>query len=624
MITTIFTFVSRQGFLLLPLIMFAVLSACSTTQEKAATKAPVSTEAVSTESVDKAADQPGEMAQTAEKVTLESRDFVLATRYGQEGVVQKMLRDGIDVNSRDELGNTALIAAAGQGHEDLVALLLSHGAEINAQSNDGTTAMMAAAIIGNKEIAGKLLASGANIDIKRGNGETALFDATNSGQTAMVAWLLEQGADPNIQNQGDKKKYYGYTPLMYAAQHGISGQDIDWVAMVNTLLKHNAKPNITNKNDDTALTIAERNGYTDIATVLSKHGARNELEYAGLDREEALIRAAKMNDIAKTQELLEGVAKPNYRNNITGITSLLVASFYGHAEIVGLLVKYGADVNNVPWGLTDQRIAASSISVNERGLLHAAADGDTALITAIRKGFPEISQFLLDHGADVNVANRNDEIPAFVAADLGRADIMGQLLAKGANPNRSQPLKDIDPLIININREDEKNPLLIQATINGHDETVAKLLAAGADANIRDHENKTALYWAVSQGFFNIVQALLGKGADPDIKDNVGTTPLMVAAKNGYLNIVSLLLEKGAEINAVEGVDLEYGSGASKAGTTALIYAARGGHADVVRLLLTKGADSALTTSNGESALRAAKSNGHTDVVQILTNLTFN
>jgi ankyrin repeat protein len=535
-----------------------------------------------------------------------------------------LLHDEIDVNSRDELGNTALIAAAGQGYEELVSLLLSHGADVNAQSKDGTSALMAAAMSGSQSIAEKLLEGGAKINLKRGNGETALFDAVNAGHTTMVGWLLEQGADPNIQNQGTVKKYRGYTPLMYAAQHGISGQDTDWVAMINALLAHNAKPNITNINDDTALTIAERNGYEDIAALLSKHGASNELEYAGLDREEALIEAAKMNDSSKTRELLEGAAKPNYRNNVTGVTSLLAASYYGHAEIVELLVSYGADVNNVPWGLTDQRIAASGISVNERGLLHAAAHGDTALITAIRKGFPEISRFLLDHGADVNVANRNGEIPAFVAADLGRSDIMGQLLANGADPNRSQPLEDTDPLLINISREGSKNPLLIQATINGHDDTVEKLLAAGADVNIRDHEDRTALYWAVSQGFFNIVQALLDKGADPDIKDSVGTTSLMEAAKNGYLNIVSVLLEHGAEINAVEGADLEYGSSPSTAGTTALIYAARGGHTDVVRLLLSRGADSTMTTSNGESALVAAKRNGHKNVVQILTNLTLN
>ena len=278
---------SRQYWVLLSLIMVLLAGGCSTTKEKKAVQAPASVVTPATSSAENSVKESMESAPAEEKVTLESRNFVLAARYGQKDVVQKMLLDGIDVNSLDELGNTALIAASGQGHSDLATLLLAKGADVNAQSNDGTSALMASAIIGNKDIAERLLKGGAKIDEKRNNGETALFDATLSGQTEMVKWLLEQGADPNIQNQSEVKNIRGYTPLMYAAQHGISGQDINWLDMVNILLNNNARPNITNGNDDTALTIAERNGYTDIASELRKHGARNELQYAGQDREES-------------------------------------------------------------------------------------------------------------------------------------------------------------------------------------------------------------------------------------------------------------------------------------------------------------------------------------------------
>jgi len=624
MITSIVSLKPKHYCLPLIIMMFAALSGCGTTNEKEITASPASSNGRSADTGDQEVKETNDTVSGADAVTLEGRDFVLAARFGQENIVRTMLNRGARVNSRDELGNTALIAAASEGHKNLVTLILSHGADVNMQSKDGTSALMAATIKGNIDIAKGLIDAGAKIDAKKNNGETALFDAAIHGHTGMVELLLAHGADPNIQNAGDVKTYEGYTPLMYAAQHGNGGQDIDWLAMANILLKNGAKPNITNHNDDTALSIAERNGFSDISAELRKLGARDEIQYAGMDREEALIRAAKLNDVVKARELLESAAKPNYRNNITGITALLMASYYGHLEIVRLLVEYGTDVNNVPWGLTSQRILSSSVSVNERGLLHAAADGDTALITVIRKDFPGISRFLLAHGADVNVANRNEEIPAFVAARLGRAEIMTQLLAKGADPDSSKPKKHIDPFITDINKENDVNPLLIEATVNGHTDTVEVILAAGADPDIRDHQGKTALYWAVSQGFLGTVKALLSHDADPDIKDEIGTTPLMVASKSGYMKMVELLLEKGAEINAVEGVDLAFGTGASKAGTTALIYASRGGHAEIVRLLLTKGADAGLTTSTGESALRAAKSNGHADVVKILTGLTFN
>ena len=461
-------------------------------------------------------------------------------------------------------------------------------------------------------------------DVRGKDGETALFDAVKYGHTGMVELLLAKGADPNIQNQGDIKKYKGYTPLMYAAQHGIGDQDIDWLAMTNILLDNGAKANITSRSDDTALSIAERNGFADIADKLRKLGALDGMQYTGLDREDALIKAAKLNDLAMVQKLLDGAAKTNYRDNITGVTSLLTAAYYGHTEVVQLLVEHDADVNNVPWGLTDQRIAASNIPVTERDLLRAAANGDTALITAIRNNYPAISRFLLDHGADVKLANRKEEIPAFVAASLGRAKIMEQLMAHGTDPNVSRPDEHVDPFILDVNKKEDANPLLIEATENGHTDTAEVLLSAGADPNITDEQGRTALYWAVSQGFLTTVKALLSRNADPNIKDNFGTTPLMIASKNGYQQIVELLIDKGADINAVEGVELAFGGGINKAGPTALIYAARGGHAEIVRLLLTKGADAGLTTSTGESALRAAKGNGHADVVQILTELSFN
>ena len=605
------------------LVIFAFLNGCTISKDKEAIISPSASATLPASGGESVKDSMKSVASGKETVTQEGRDFVLAARFGQENAVRDMLNHGARINSRDELGNTALIAAASEGHKGMVALLLAQGAVIDTQSHDGTTALMAATVTGNTEIAKSLISAGAKIDIGRNNGETALFDATIYGHGDLVELLIAQGADPNIQNRGKAREYHGYTPLMYAAQGGFGDQGVDWLGMARILLKNGAMPNVARDNGDTALSIALRNGYADIVSELRKLGAHDELQYAGLAREEALIIAAKLNDAVKTRELLEGAARPNYRNNITGVSPLLTACYYGHTGIVHLLVEFGADVNNVPWGLTDQRIVASSISVNERELLYAAANGDTALITAIRKDFPEISAFLLAHGAAVNLVNRKEEMPSLVAAQLGRAKIMAQLLAKGADPNSSQPMKKVDPFVTGIKKQDDIDPLLIEATVNGHTDTVEALLAAGADPNLNGQHNKTALYWAVSQGFLNTVNTLLSHKADTNIKDDIGTTPLMVAAKNGYKKIVELLLENGAEINAIEGIELEFGSGESKAGMTALIYAARGGHAEIVRLLLTKGADAGLTTSSGESALGAAKSNGHADVVQVLTGLSF-
>ena len=46
------------------------------------------------------------------------------------------------------------------------------------------------------------------------------------------------------------------------------------------------------------------------------------------------------------------------------------------------------------------------------------------------------------------------------------------------------------------------------------------------------------------------MELLLARGADVNVKDNKNQTALMVASQNGHREIVELLLAKGADINA--------------------------------------------------------------------------
>jgi len=52
--------------------------------------------------------------------------------------VRYLLDEGADVNSRDELGDTALIEAAYSGNTEVVKELLLRGADINLISRQGT------------------------------------------------------------------------------------------------------------------------------------------------------------------------------------------------------------------------------------------------------------------------------------------------------------------------------------------------------------------------------------------------------------------------------------------------------------------------------------------------------
>ena len=75
--------------------------------------------------------------------------LMLAAEKDMSDVVQALLAKGADVNYRNELGETALHAAArrpaGRRNAEVAQVLLTAGVEVNAQNNKGETALMLAA-----------------------------------------------------------------------------------------------------------------------------------------------------------------------------------------------------------------------------------------------------------------------------------------------------------------------------------------------------------------------------------------------------------------------------------------------------------------------------------------------
>ena len=121
-------------------------------------------------------------------------------------------------------------------------------------------------------------------------------------------------------------------------------------------------------------------------------------------------------------------------------------------------------------------------------------------------------------------------------------------------------------------------PDLLAAIRAGNNETVARLLRAGADVNTRDAAGATALMHAAAFASTETMSLLVRDGANVNATNEAGATALMWATDDA--DKVQLLLEHDAEVN-VEG----------PSGTTALLSAALRGKTDVMRMLISAGAD---------------------------------
>lgn len=120
------------------------------------------------------------------------------------------------------------------------------------------------------------------------------------------------------------------------------------------------------------------------------------------------------NNVADVRRLLDGTEgvrlTPNIRDRM-GQTPLTVAAFFGHLDIVDLLLKNGADVN-----------------ARERD------SRETALMEASDAGHSDIVALLLKNGADVHIRNGNGQTALHLAIKEDHRKILPLLLAAGADP----------------------------------------------------------------------------------------------------------------------------------------------------------------------------------------------
>ncbi|KAL4378632.1 hypothetical protein GQ457_02G034250 [Hibiscus cannabinus] len=182
-----------------------------------------------------------------------------AAREGKTEVCKFLLEElKLDVDTRDEDGETPLLHAARQGHTLTAKYLLEHGANPTIPSDLGATALHHSAGIGNIELLKHILAMGVEVDSQSDAG-TPLVWAAGHDQHDAVKVLLEHNANPNAETEDN------VTPLLSAVAAGS-------LSCLDLLIQAGAKVNIT-AGGATPLHIAADHGNPELINSLLKAGA---------------------------------------------------------------------------------------------------------------------------------------------------------------------------------------------------------------------------------------------------------------------------------------------------------------------------------------------------------------
>jgi len=313
----------------------------------------------------------------------------------------------------------------------------------------------------------------------------------------------------------------------------------------------------------------------------------------------ALHLAIKYGHPGIVELLLSKGAKADEKN-VWGYGSLLVAARNGRANMVKLLVDYGADVNGEKNKFRHPPLCRAKNAQVAEALIANGADVNfrderraTALHSIARNGITAIAEVLLAHGADINAKDNAGWTPLCLAAGRGEKDMVEFLITKGAEIN-AKDKRGLTPL----NHVVTAEPTVPKA---GRKATAEFLLSRGADFTIHDvawvgdiarvrkllERNPSlagnadkALFAAIREGHSTVVELLLDNGAKLSAKGRFKETPLHAAAYSGHRDMAALLLRKGADVNR---------KGAH--GELALHWAAAKGHGEITRLLVEAGAE---------------------------------
>ena len=394
-----------------------------------------------------------------------STPLIEAAQTGSTPVIDSLLKAGADANATYVDGETPLMIIARGTNVKAATLLLDHGAKVNAvEAQKQQSALMWAVAQSQAPMVKVLIARGADVNMRAYVNPTATANYSNST-------FMEWPSNVSVEPRAGPRAPGGMTPLLYAAREGCT-------ECAKALIDAKANVDMPDPEGITPLIMSITNFHFDVAKALILGGAnpdRWDLWGRG-----PLYSAVDMNTIPHggrtdlpsvddttgldiIKMLLDAGANPNLQLKLLppyrsvgsdrgvdglltiGVTPLVRAAKGLDAPAIRLLVAHGANLTLTgARGVTAIMAAAGmgSVDADTRGwytgedtaqrskdsieaLVNAGADvnsvapnGQTPLHAAAFWGWNAAVQYLVDHGAKVDVKDRQGK--TVVDSAMGR------------------------------------------------------------------------------------------------------------------------------------------------------------------------------------------------------------
>lgn len=279
-------------------------------------------------------------------VDIESRDLLDQTplmaaaesRNAGAHVIRFLISKGADVNAiiPTSANYSVLHLAVQQGDPDKISVILDAGADIHYKTSSGIDALIS--LMYGRDIANNnlliqstklLLEKGAKVDTKSSYNESALRAASTSGRFDVVQLLLNAGAPD---------EYLQWTPLMKEIVFG----EID---TINDLLNSGASLTDLDSNSRTPFLLCVQTGDIKKVRYLLSRGANiNENGRGGRSAIFYLLNSPKNSEQSKILKLLLDSGLDLDKQSDFGDTALMEAAEKGNYECALTLLDAGADI----------------------------------------------------------------------------------------------------------------------------------------------------------------------------------------------------------------------------------------------------------------------------------------